>query len=374
MHNRHILRAPAIAMLAFCALTSESACAETTAHADRYQLYGTLDSGIFHTRSTTAASGKTRHTELQGSGHADTLWGLRGRETLHSGRHVQFTLEAGFDSDSGAGSGFTLQSWLGIGDSALGELRLGKQASAGQDFMADLAIGNWKDFGIDALLRASDNMSTATHIRWQSPAWQGWQTAISYRPDNNTAQAAWRTRSAAVRHENNAWLLAASVEQGARLAGQALPGPRLRPGAWHIGARHEGESIRVAAAWAQMRNGFVSRNGGGVQGHAALEGLGPPEFIQGGRLRALYGAIAIPAGRGEWQWQAAWARPRWRWQESGAAAQSIRILSFGYLYSLSARTTLYAFAAAGSRYDMHSVARFDNPRSRRVAFGMGHHF
>jgi len=367
MHHKHIPHAPAIAMLAFCALISASARAETAAQVGSYQLYGTLDTGITHTRLATATAGKTRQTELHSSGHADTLWGLRGRENLHGGSHVQFTLEAGFDSDTGAGSDFTLQSWLGIGHESLGELRLGRQASSGQDFIADLAIGNWKDFGIDALLRASDNMRTAPRIRWQSPAWQGWQAGISYNPTSTADHP--RTRSAALRHESDAWLLAASVEQGAR-----LPDSRLCPAAWHIGARHEGESIHVAAAWAQMRNGFVSRNGGGVASHAALEGLGPPEFIQGGRLRALYAAIVIPAGRGEWQLQAAWARPRWQWQESGAAAQNIRVLSFGYLYSLSARTTLYTFAAAGWRYDMDSVARFDNPRSRRLAFGMVHHF
>jgi len=375
MYNKHTPHTPTFALCLLCALAPINLHAKSNGAGQSYQLYGTLDSGISHTRISSATQGTSRHTELHTSGHDDTLWGLRGREAFQGGAHIQFTLEAGFDSDTGAGSGFTLQSWLGIGHDRLGALRLGRQASSGQDFCADLAIGNWLDFGIDALLRASDNMSTATHIRWQSPDWQGWQAGISYSPKSSAEGDSARTRSAAVRYENNAWLLAATVEQGLHRAGNAPPEhSRLRPTAWHIGARHEGESMHVAATWGEMKNGFVSRNGGGMEGDAALAGLGPLEFIQGGRLRALYGAIALPAGQGEWQVQGAWARPRWQWQDSGTAAQRIRVLSLGYLYHLSKRTRLYTFAATGSRYDMDNVASPDNPRSRRVALGLVHHF
>jgi len=221
MYYNHIPHAPAIAILAFCAFVPESLHAETREPGHSYQLYGTLDTGMAHTRLSSATAGKTRQTEMHTSGHDDTRWGLRGRENLPGDSHIAFTLEAGFDSDTGAGSGFSLQSWLGIGHAHWGELRLGRQASSGQDFIADLAIGNWKDFGIDALLRASDNMRTAPRIRWQSSAWQGWQASISYSPDNHATQAAWRTRSAA----------AGAAVCGSGAGSSAPPGACIAPGA-----------------------------------------------------------------------------------------------------------------------------------------------
>jgi len=354
------------ALLVLCALPSaEGLRAETLASGTTYQLYGTLDSGIFYTRTSTSIEGKSRNTELQTSGQDDTRWGLRGRETLDGGHFVQLTLEAGFDSDTGAGGeGFNLQSWLGIGHENWGEWRLGRQATVGQEFVADLAIGNWKDFGMDALLRAADSMTTATHIRWHSPTWQGWQVGMNYQPERQQ-----EGYGAALRYEYESWQLAVSIERGARVA--SLDG--VRPQAWQLGLRHEGDSIHVAIAWSQTRNGFVARNGGGAK-EGALADLGPLELVQGGRLQALYAAAGLPVGRGEWQVQWALARPRWQWQETGAAARNIQILSAGYLYTLSARTSMYAFAAAGRNYDFDSVANAHNPRSARLGLGLVHHF
>jgi len=348
------------ALWLLCGLIAEGARAETAAAGSLYQLYGTMDTGIFHTRISTPMHSSIRHTELQTSGHEDTRWGLHGRETVGGGHFVQFILEAGFDSDTGmGGEGFHLQSWLGMGHDAWGEWRLGRQASAGQDFVAELAIGNWKDFGMDALLRAADNMTTATHIRWNSPTWQGWQVGMNHQPEH-------KGYGAALRYEYEGWQLAASIDKGARVTATDL-----RPEAWQVGLRHEGESVHIAAAWSTMKNGFVARNGGGEEEN---EGWGPLEFIQGGRLQALYAAVALPVGRGEWQVQWSHARPRWQWQTSGMAARNIQILSAGYVYTLSARTRLYAFAAGGRGYDFANVASSDHPRSRRVGLGLVHHF
>lgn len=56
-------------------------------------------------------------------------WGLRGSEDLGGGLSAFFGLEAGFNSDTGAGSGgFTRDAYVGLKSSSLGQIRFGRIA------------------------------------------------------------------------------------------------------------------------------------------------------------------------------------------------------------------------------------------------------
>ncbi len=342
-------------------------------------LYGTLDSGL----AWTHVSGQGTRNGLLSGGQTDSLWGLRGQEDLGGGAYASFALEGGLDLVSGqaedSGRLFNYQSWLGLGNATLGELRLGRQYTVGQAFVSEIEVGSWKDFGMGALLRAADNYQVSDMISWRSPLWAGLQLGGSYSPNaGESAAGQGRTGlySLAARYESGPWLLAASFERMGRvgLAGQS---EGRHPQAWQLGLSYDLEVLRLALGWSRQRNGFVGRDGD--EGPASLqarglEGLGPAEFIDGGKLDAWYVGAGMPLGAGELQVQWSLGRPDWRWQDSGARARRIQVMSLGYVHPLSARTSLYAFAAHGRHYAMETAVGADEPRVSRVALGLTHHF
>lgn len=77
-------------------------------------LYGVIDIGIAH-----ESGGPAKVTKVDGSGiHSGNRWGLRGVEDLGGGLAAVFTLESGFNSDTGApaqgGLLFGRQSFVGL--------------------------------------------------------------------------------------------------------------------------------------------------------------------------------------------------------------------------------------------------------------------
>lgn len=92
------------------------------------RLYGTLDAAWAHLRN---GDGAARSAIV--SGQASTSrFGLRGQEELGAGLQAAFQLEAGFDADTGRGSGpggslaWNRQSWVGLGG-PWGRVSLGRQ-------------------------------------------------------------------------------------------------------------------------------------------------------------------------------------------------------------------------------------------------------
>ncbi|WP_312529711.1 porin [Comamonas sp.] len=346
------------------------------------RLYGTVDAAV----SSTRVSGGPTENGLLSGGQSDSLWGLQGREALGGGSYAAFALEGGLDVAHGAPDDparpFNYQSWVGVGSASLGELRLGRQYTVGQAFVSAIEVGAWRDFGVGALLRASDNYQVSRQISWRSPQWSGVQLGASYSFDAGDAAAAgaaggsaYKLYSLALRYEQGPWLLAASWEQASALRLDALGG--RRPSAAQLGASYNFGVARLAAGWSRQRNGFVGRNGGDgpAQWQAAgLKGLGPAEFIDGGRLDAVYLAASIPMGHGEFQMQWSQARPNWDWQNSGARARTSQVMSLGYIYPLSLRTSLYAFAAHGRAYAMDGVLDASQPSVSQVAFGLNTRF
>ncbi|WP_460546743.1 porin [Comamonas piscis] len=348
------------------------------------RLYGTVDTAMGWTR----VSGAPTQKGLLSGGQSDSLWGLQGRETLGGGSYAAFALEGGIDTAHGAPDDparpFNYQSWVGLGHPTWGELRLGRQYTVGQAFVSAIEVGSWKDFGLGALLRASDNYQVSRQISWRSPQWAGVQLGASYSFDTADAAAGdtaavggtdHKLYSLALRYEDGPWLLAVSWEQASAVS--PVGGGGRHPSAAQLGASYNFGVARLAAGWSRQRNGFVGRNGGDGPDDlqaAGLQGLGPIEFIDGGRLDALYLGASIPVGHGELQLQWSQARPNWDWQDSGARAQTSQVLSLGYLHPLSLRTSLYAFVAHGRAYALDTALDASQPKVSRVAFGLNTRF
>lgn len=96
-------------------------------------VYGLIDMGINHIDDVKGQS----LTELRSGNMMASRFGIRGHEDLGGGTKIAFNLEAGMNSDVGsvgaADSFWSRQSWLGISQQGIGELRMGRQLSVMND-------------------------------------------------------------------------------------------------------------------------------------------------------------------------------------------------------------------------------------------------
>ena len=142
--------------------------------------------------------------------------GLRGREDLGDGWSARFQLENGFDPSTGRQADdrslFNYGAWVGLGHDDLGELRLGRQYTVGKTYGNALEIASWKEMGMGATFKASDNYQFSNLVNYYTPEWQGWQAGIGYSFDAD-AQGKFRTNA-----NNRALSLGLKYEDGPLLA------------------------------------------------------------------------------------------------------------------------------------------------------------
>ena len=121
------LRTTLAAMTAITAISASGQTANVT-------LYGAIDAALVYIDN---AAGKSL-VKLDTAGQWAGRWGIRGSEDLGGGLAAIFTLESGFDTDTGAlGQGgllFGRQAFVGLRSSSLGTFSIGRQ----YDFMYQL--------------------------------------------------------------------------------------------------------------------------------------------------------------------------------------------------------------------------------------------
>ncbi len=110
-----------------------------TAHADgSITLYGVVDAGVeYLTHAPNSAGGSNSVVRLSAGNLSTSRWGLRGSEDLGGGLKAIFTLENGFDLDTGnanqAGRLFGRQAFVGL-QNQYGSLTLGRHQTVLYDF------------------------------------------------------------------------------------------------------------------------------------------------------------------------------------------------------------------------------------------------
>ncbi|HWV04744.1 porin [Ralstonia sp.] len=132
---------------ATCALASGAANAQSVT------LYGLIDTGIEYVSHANAnGNGLTRIPSVTGT--LPSRWGLRGAEDLGNGMKAVFTLESGFNTDTGtSGQGgrlFGRQAWVGLA-SDYGTVTLGRQYSMVFLSLADADILGPSQYAIGSL-------------------------------------------------------------------------------------------------------------------------------------------------------------------------------------------------------------------------------
>jgi predicted porin len=148
---------------ATCALASGAANAQSVT------LYGLIDTGIEYVSHANAnGNGLTRIPSVTGT--LPSRWGLRGAEDLGNGMKAVFTLESGFNTDTGtSGQGgrlFGRQAWVGLA-SDYGTVTLGRQYSMVFLSLADADILGPSQYAIGSLDAYIPNARTDNTIAYK---------------------------------------------------------------------------------------------------------------------------------------------------------------------------------------------------------------
>ena len=338
------------------------------------RLYGVADGGL----AVTKVSGQGSRSGMLDGGLTDSLWGLQGAEDLGGGWRARFQLESGFDPSTGNaaddGSLFNYGAWVGLAHARYGDLRLGRQYTVGQTYGNTLEIASWKDLGMGATFKASDNYQFSNMVNYYSPVWRGFQAGAGYSFDAD-AQDRFRTNqnnralSLGLKYEDGPLLAVATWDQ-MRLA-EPPAGSKGRPQAVQVGMSYDFEVLKLSLAWSRQRNGYAGLDGADPDGLGL--GLGPAGFVQGGTVHAWLAGISVPVGAGSILAQWSLAKPDWHWA-NGMTARNAQVATLGYTYDLSPRTTLYAFAGYASNYTLDNQFDPAHSHTTRVGTGVSHHF
>lgn len=180
-------------------------------------LYGILDEGFDYTNNV----GGSKVYELQ-SGYAQgSRWGLKGSEDLGGSMKAVFQIESGFNVNNGklgqGQLGFGRQAYVGISDSRLGTVTLGRQYDSLVDYLAQTtANGNWAGY-LFAHPYDNDNTDNTFRvnntIKYTSAPVSGLQFGGTYSFSNDTNFANNRQYSVGAQYTTGGLLLAAAYLQ-----------------------------------------------------------------------------------------------------------------------------------------------------------------
>ncbi|OZI26646.1 porin [Bordetella genomosp. 9] len=365
------------------ALTSAAFFYPSVGHADPdddtpagVTLYGLIDIGV----ASQHTSGQGTRNGMITGGQTDSLWGMRGKEDLSGGWRASFQLETGFNAANGlveddANRLFNYNAWVGLGHDAVGELRLGRQATIANQFFGDLEQAGWKDMGLGATFKASDTFQFDNTVNYLSPSFGGLKFGMGYsfNADDGSASG-FRTAN-----NNRAYSLGLRYEQGPLLAVATWDQMRLgatdaggaRPRALQLGVSYDFDVVKIAVAWTRQQDGFVGLDGADPDGLGV--DIGPAAFVQGGRVDAWFLGATVPMGPGSLVAQWSPAKPSWSWDD-GRHARTAQLATLGYIYPLSKRTSLYSFVGYARNYTLDNQFDPDNSHTTRVAVGITHQF
>lgn len=197
--------------LIFCSLL----CVAAVAHAQSsVTLYGLLDDGLTFNNNV----GGSRTYRMAQDVIQSSRWGVRGSEDLGAGLKAIFTLEGGFNINSGAMANgsrlFGRQAFVGL-SSNYGTVTLGRQYDVGVDFVEPLTLAGF----IGAYAghpQDNDNLQNSFRInnavKYASPRFGGFGFEAVY-GFSNTAGGT---------NQNSAWSVGANYAGGPVAAGIAV--------------------------------------------------------------------------------------------------------------------------------------------------------
>lgn len=352
-------------------------------------LYGVVDVGVAYQSRKAGNSptvfvspGKTQSQFAMASGQmASSRWGINGVEDLGGGLKANFVYESAVNVVDGSGNGFTRQSTIGLSSSSWGSVDLGRRLSPGTYAFAgiDPFDHNYDQAALNTSMGAT-NIRFSNMIAYTSPsvgglsALAGWSFDTGLRAINSPERAGvfgtsnkFRALSLGLRYASGQLLIAGMFDSYYSPAGANSSAVKQ----WNIGATYDLKIVKLHAAFGQNIDGRV--NGTKVLSNVATSGgvsntNGAVHYLPGARTTQWMVGLSAPVGAsskvfGSFQQML----PGGDYEFGSSQAQSTA--SVGYNYSLSKRTTLYAYYSYMTAPDMFSGAN-----SQVLGAGMSHKF
>lgn len=287
-------------------------------------------------------NGTTSITQLESGGVSTSRWGIKGAEDLGGGLKANFKLEAAIGLDTGASTGFSRESWVGL-SGGFGEVRLGKVSSAFNDIegAAGPVFGSGA-FGPMGLAFESDFQETGrpnNTIYYAAPTMGGFNAAVSYSLDEK-AVAGSEVVSVGLSYEAGPLYVSAGYQSE-----QATTAGAQKIGITQVNATYDLGAAKLLAALGDVKNSY------------GVAGDGVSEWLIGVDV-PLSSALTLSAGYAS----------STRNFASGAPDDKKTAFSIGAGYSLSKRTTVYMMAQSNK---LDSVVDVDG---NGYAVGITHKF
>lgn len=354
-------------------------------------LYGLVDAGIGY--NNVSAPNETARSNLGATSGVSrpTVFGLRGIESLGNGNSVVFNLASQFSMGNGTISGDSLfgqQATLGVRNDRYGQVDIGRQTNMASKLFQ--SIDPFSTFygqaGMGASFGTTNNLRYSNMLMYQSTAWNGLTAGVGYSfntglqtayADNGIATGATqnygtvnnpRALTLGVNYANGPLQVAATYDQ-VMPANNIGNGDNATPKSWILGAAYDFQVVKASIAYGQTRGGAIS---GTLP--SAVSGINS-NWSQGGVLsQGGYGAnsymlgLSAPVAANQRVFTSVQlATPTGSADIAANGTQSV--YSLGYEYSLSKRTTTYAYASYANNYLM-----LEGAKSTAVGVGLRHAF
>ena len=315
-------------------------------------------------------------------------WGLKGVEDLGNGLKANFVYESAITVGTGASTGFTRQSTLGLTSTSWGALDLGRRTSPGT-----YAFSGIDPFGASFGTAALDSSFGAQFIRYSNmvmyttPNFSGFNASVGYSFDtgltgyngNNVTPAvpfAYETNnkqraiSVGLRYANGPLLLGAAFDQiNAPASANYI---RDKVTAWMLGGTYDFKVVKLHAAYGQQVGGTIE--GTNALSTAGFTGgvtnsQGGVLFANGARTQSWMIGATAPIGAATSVFGSVQQMLPGGTYKTAVNTATQTVASIGVTYSLSKRTNLYGYYSYAN-----NVAMLDGVKANTVTVGVRHLF
>jgi len=353
-------------------------------------LYGIVDGGLRYQQVSRSNLDGTNNVGLAYGQQSGNRVGMRGVESLGNGNNAIFMLESGFDLGNGTsqqgGRLFGRQAWMGVENTAWGQVRLGRMLNLTTDYLVNVVDPFGAGFGqlnMGHAFTSGNTVRMDNTLMYKTPTMSGFQAGVGYSfatglssnggttgygfaTSNNS-----RELTVGARYANGPVYVAASYEKAYAATTSAANGQSVSN--WNVAGTYDFKVVKLAAGYGQTRDGFWAGSGAG--GAGATIAVNPA-----GNSNALVFAPAVGYNSfivGATVPVNATSRVLLSWtmitpnsnMKDAYNASNQSSYNLGYTYDFTKRTNLYTYVGQSVNY-----ATVDTAKSTIVGLGMRHSF
>lgn len=353
-------------------------------------LYGIVDGGLRYQQVSRNNLDGTNNVGLAYGQQSGNRFGMRGVESLGNGNNAIFMIESGFDLGNGTsqqgGRLFGRQAWMGVENTAWGQIRLGRMVNLTTDYLVNQVDPFGAGFGqlnMGHAFTSGNTVRMDNTLMYKTPTMSGFQAGVGYSfatgltsnggttgygfaTSNNS-----RELTVGARYANGPVYVAASYEKAYAASTSAANGQSV--GNWNIAGSYDFKVVKLAAGYGQTRDGFWAGSGaGGAGAQLAVAPNGTSNalvFAPAVGYNSFIVGATVPVN--------ATSRVLLSWtmitpnsnMKDAYNASNQSSYNLGYTYDFTKRTNLYTYVGQSVNY-----ATVDTAKSTVVGLGMRHAF